>query len=104
MGNSVTVISGKAPTQVRYWSLCSYLWTAALVGCRYDGNISLNNGYYQVVLGQVEQRSAIVAAGYTYLQWAGIVVLRDLLGNQTTGNYAPLVKTCAITDRACIGS
>ena len=103
MGNTVTVISGKAPTAVRYWSLCSYLWTATLMDCRYDGNIPTTNGYYHVVLGQTGQKNATVAAGYTYLQYGGIVTLRNLLVNQTTGVYAPVVKICAITDRTCIG-
>ena len=103
-GGTVTVIAGKAPTQVRYWSMCSYLWTTAVADCRYDGNTPLVNGRYHLVLGQPGQKSAIVAAGYTYLQYAGMVMLRNLLGNQTTGAYAPDVKTCAITDRACIGA
>ena len=103
MGNTVTVITGKAPTQVRYWSLCSYLWTSAVVDCRYDGDTPLNDGYYHLVLGKLAQKSIVAAAGYTYLQYAGMVMLRNLLGNQTTGDYAPVVKTCLITDRSCIG-
>jgi hypothetical protein len=103
-GSTVTVIAGKAPTQVRYWSLCSYLWTTAVVDCRYDGNTPLVNGRYHLVLGQPGQKSTIVAAGNTYLQYAGMVMLRNLLGNQTTGDYAPVVKTCAITDQACIST
>jgi hypothetical protein len=58
--------------------------------------------FYHIVLGQAFQRNAVVAGGYTYLPYAGVVMLRNLLGNQTTGAYAPVVKTCALTDRACI--
>jgi hypothetical protein len=99
---TVTVISGKAPTQVRYWSYCTYLWTSAVVDCRYDGDTLLTNGYYHIVLGQPSQKNAIASDGYTYLHYAGMVMLRNLLANQTTGAYAPVVKTCALTDRTCI--
>lgn len=101
--NTVAVISGKAPTQVRYWSLCSYSWNTAVVDCRYDGNTVLTGGYYHIVLGQPSQKAAIVSAGYTFLQYAGLVMLRELLGNQLTGDYAPATKTCAMTDSTCIG-
>jgi hypothetical protein len=101
-GKTVAVITGLAPTQVRYWSWCSYIWTGAVVDCRYDANIPVSNGYYHIVLGQPGQKNAIVAAGYTYLQYAHRVMLRNLLGNQLTGAYAPVIKTCAITDQVCI--
>jgi hypothetical protein len=102
-GSTVAVITGKAPTQVRYWSFCSYLWNSAVADCRYDGNTALTDGYYHLVLGQAAQKTAITSAGYTYLQYAGTVMLRNLLGDQTTGDFAPVVKTCALTDRTCIG-
>jgi hypothetical protein len=101
-GTTVTVITGQAPTQVSYWSWCSYLWTGAPVGCLYDANISVSNGYYHIVIGQPLQKNAIVAAGYTYLQFAGTVMLRNLVGNQTTGAFAPVIKSCAISDATCI--
>jgi hypothetical protein len=106
-GNTVTVVSGKAPavpTDVRYWSLCSYAWTSQVVDCRYDGNTKLTNGYYHIVVGTPAQKTAITNAGYSYMLWSTMIMLRNLLGNQTTGEYAPVMKTCSLTDAACIGS
>jgi hypothetical protein len=64
--------------------------------------VPLTNGYYHFVLGQALQRNVVVADGYTYLQYAGMAMLRNVLGNQTAGAYAPVVKTCLITDGTCI--
>lgn len=98
--NSVTMISGKAPTAVRYWSWCSYAWSTAVVDCRYDANIRVVDGYYHIVLGNPSQKAAIEAAGGTYVQWAPMVMLRNLLGNQTTGEYAPTMSTTTVANLA----
>jgi hypothetical protein len=113
---SVYVVSGKAPTapptdspsplvtQVRYWSVCSYgPYPYPVVGCAYDKNTSLLNGNYHVVLGTPQQQAAIQAVpGATYVPrsnqsvQANQVMLRDLLGDFTSGAYAPMVKTCPL--------
>jgi hypothetical protein len=100
--DTVTVISGKAPTEVRYWSVCSYSWNTAVVDCRYDGNTVLTGGYYHIVLALPAQKPAVLSGGYTYLQYARMVTLRDLLGHQIRGDYAPVMKTCSVEDRSCI--
>lgn len=101
-GGTVAVISGKAPDAVRYWSWCSYAASSAVVDCKYDAQAQLTAGRYHLVVGQSGQKTAILAAGYTYLQYAGLLQFRNILGDQMSGDYAPVVHSCALTDRACI--
>jgi hypothetical protein len=112
----VLVIRGKAPTaspgshpspwpapfiDLRYWSLCNYLWTGTIplvanqlpdgqidYGCRYDSQVATDRyGYYMFVVGTEAQRAVIERIpGATFLPFSAadpttqhFLLLRNLL-------------------------
>jgi hypothetical protein len=75
-----------APTQLRYWSLCSADRTTQTYGCVNDENVTVDkDGYFTVVVSTAADRpaNATAACGISWLPWGidpkGIVYMRNML-------------------------